>query len=120
MLCPVEEADTDFQAGFRVDILRAHPNYRNAAWHDDVSTRAYENCAVTYGRLLLLFSADVIIPEASIPWQTQGFAMIKWYRRHGALAKSHGMRELRWETDDTRYPRLERVRNAFTTAANST
>jgi hypothetical protein len=49
--CPVQEHETDFGAAFRVDVLRSHPNYRGGVWHDDVSTRAFENGEVTYGRV---------------------------------------------------------------------
>ena len=51
MTCPVTESDTDFQAGFRVDLLRAHPWYRKAAWHDNVSTRALDRGSPTYAQV---------------------------------------------------------------------
>jgi len=49
--CPVHEQDTAFNAGFRVDLVRAHPSFRKAAWHDDVSARAAVGGEEIYGRV---------------------------------------------------------------------
>ena len=48
---------------------------------------------------VLFFSANVACGTAD---QNKGFVMIKWYRKFGRLAESHGMRELRWEQEGTR------------------
>jgi hypothetical protein len=131
MRCPVQEHETAFGAGFRVDTLRADPSFRGVAWHDDISVRVYVQSEVTYGRVmfnyrlvqkqcsnidlqaLLFFSA--VVGEWQTEPVTKGYVFIKWYRRHGVLSQCHGMRQLRWESGGGAYA----VPNAFHTVCNA-
>jgi hypothetical protein len=53
--CPVHDPDTDMSSGFRVDMIRSSPSYRNGAWHDDVSLITTEGGDVTFGRVSAAF-----------------------------------------------------------------
>lgn len=98
---PVSEEKTDFNAGFRVDLLRSSPKFRGAPWHDDVSTDIHDRGNPTYARVVLFFSA-LVAEEGDLRGdQHMGFALLKWYRQHGNVVQSHGMRQVRWETQGT-------------------
>lgn len=98
---PVSEEKTDFNAGFRVDLLRSSPKFRGAPWHDDVSTDIHDRGNPTYARVVLFFSA-LVAEEGDLRGdQRMGFALLKWFRQHGNVVQSHGMRQVRWETQGT-------------------
>ena len=98
---PVSEEKTDFNAGLRVDLLRSSPKFRGAPWHDDVSTDIHDRGNPTYARVVLFFSA-LVAEEGDLRGdQRMGFALLKWFRQHGNVVQSHGMRQVRWETQGT-------------------
>ena len=77
----------------RISGLRSSPKFRGAPWHDNVSTDIHDRGNPTYARVVLFFSA-LVAEEGDLRGdQHMGFALLKWYRQHGKVVQSHGMRQ---------------------------